>query len=527
VRVPFDSLCLAAVLDECQRLVGGRVQRIAQWDPFTIGLGVYQKGEDWLLLSCDPRYARAHLLFRRPDSPKEPPPFCMALRKHLGEARVEFVRQRGLDRVIDIGFGSGAGDAQLVVELMGKHSNIVLVDSERRILAAAKVVGAAKSKRPIIPGRVYEPPPFEPRPSLLDAGPTDELSAYDGASPFLRELIASGVSLETVQNAIKEHEWAPTYADGHGAYPLSLVTLFKNAVPRESTSQAIEQAFAQRVEQDQFTVAQTSLRAQLQRVLDARNRALGDIDEALDAAARARELQEKGELILAYQSQIAQGDKELKTIGYDGNEVTISLNPEKSPVENAQRLFTKAKRAKEGAAEVRNQKQRLEQDRALLLQAVAAVESAHDFAEVESVREQADRQRWLHHQVVAKRKEDRPYEGHSIKELVAPGGWRVLYGENATSNDYLTTKVAKSNDYWFHVRGVTSAHVVLQTQNQPLKVQKEDMLYAARVAVSKSASKHSSYVTVDYTLKKYVRKPKKSAPGFVTYSQEKTLHIEQ
>jgi predicted ribosome quality control (RQC) complex YloA/Tae2 family protein len=262
-------------------------------------------------------------------------------------------------------------------------------------------------------------------------------------------------------------------------------------------------------------------------VLDARNRALGDIDEALDAAARARELQERGELILAYQSQIEPGDKELRAAGYDGNEVAIPLNPEKTPVENAQRLFAKAKRAKEGAAEVRNQKQRLEEDRTHLVQALETVESAQDLAQIEDVRAQADARRWLHHQVVAQRREDRPYEGHSIKELVAPGGWRVLYGENATSNDYLTTKVAKSNDYWFHVRGVTSAHVVLQTQNQPLRVQKEDMLFAAKLAVSKSASKHSSYVTVDYTLKKYVRKPKKSAPGFVTYSQEKTLHIEQ
>ena len=103
----------------------------------------------------------------------------------------------------------------------------------------------------------------------------------------------------------------------------------------------------------------------------------------------------------------------------------------------------------------------------------------------------------------------------------------MLYGDNATSNDYLTTKVAKPNDYWFHVRGVTSAHVLLMTQNQPKKVQYEDMMFAAKLAVSKSVSKHSSYVAVDYTLKKYVRKPKKSAPGFVTYSQEKTLHVEK
>ncbi len=527
MRVPFDSLCLAAVVDEAQSLVGGRVQRVVQWDASTIGLAIYRGREEWLLLSCDARYARAHLLSRRGDSPKEPPPFCMALRKHLTDSRVEFVRQRGLDRVLDIGFSSSEGDVQLVAEIMGKHSNLVLVDAGRKVLGAAKVVGAGKSKRPIIPGRGYEPPPFEPRRSLLEAGESDDLKEFEGASPFLREMIASGVSLPSVQTAVRERAWSVSYSDGNGAYPLSLASLYKNAVPRESVSQAIEQSFALFIESDRFTVAKTSLRAQLQRVMDARNRALADLEEALDAAARAREKQEKGELILAYQHQVSPGDKELTVPGYDGDPVTIALDPEKNAVENAQRLFAKARRAKEGAEGVRGQKARIVRDRDELSELVQRLEAASTFQIVEGVRAEADRKRWLHHQVVTHSREERPFEGNSVRELVSPGGWKVLYGENATSNDYLTQRVAKSNDYWFHVRGVTSAHVLLQTQNQPTRVQKEDLVFAAKVAVSKSTSKHSSYVAVDYTLKKYVRKPKKAAPGFVTYSQEKTLHIEQ
>jgi predicted ribosome quality control (RQC) complex YloA/Tae2 family protein len=526
MRVPFDSLCLSAVVDECQRLVGGRVQRVSQWDPFTVGLGVYRGKEEWLLLSCDPRYFRAHLLARRPDSPKEPPSFCMALRKHLDEARVEFVRQRGLDRVMDIGVSSASGDLQIVVELMGKHSNLVLVDGERKVLAAAKVVGPSKSRRPILPGREYLPPPFEARPSLLDASEGDDLSGYEGASPFLRKLIEAGVPLSLVQSAVRERAWSPSYAEGHGGYPLPLATLFANAVPREVVSQAIEQAYTGFIERDAVESARSSLLSQLTRVLVARNRALDDIEQALDAAARARERQEMGELILAYQRQVQPGDKELTVPGYDGEPRTIALDPTKTAVENAQRLFAKARRAKEGAEEVRGQKRRLDEDRAELLRTLDAVKGAENLAAIEAAKATADKRRWLHAPVVARYKEDRPYEGHSVRELVSPGGWKVLYGENATSNDYLTTKVARPNDLWFHVRGVTSAHVVLLTQNQPQRVQKEDLLFAAKVAVSKSASKHSSYVTVDYTLKKHVRKPRKSAPGFVTYSQEKTLHIE-
>jgi predicted ribosome quality control (RQC) complex YloA/Tae2 family protein len=526
-RVPFDSLCLAAVADECQRLVGGRVQRVAQWDAFTIGLGIYRQREEWLLLSCDPRYFRAHLIARRPDSPPAPPSFCMALRKHLGEARVEFVRQRGLDRVLDVGLSSESGDLQLVAELMGKHSNLVLVDAARKVLAAAKVVGSGKSKRPVVPGREYAPPPFPPRPSLLEARQGDGLAQYEGWSPFLQRLLDSGVALGSVQAAIEGRSWSPSYAEGHGGYPLSLTKLFANAVPRESVSNAIEQGYERAVSLDRFQAAQSALLAQLRRVMDARNRALDDIAQALDTAARAREMQERAELILAYQGQIRPGDRELEAVGYDGRPVVIALNPERTAVENAQRLFDKARRAKEGASELRGQQDRLVRDRQALAGTLAAAERATTFEEVAALREEADRNRWLHHAVVAKAKEDRPYEGFSVKELVSPGGWRVLYGENATSNDYVTTKLARPNDYWFHVRGVTSAHVVLQTQNQPQRVQKEDLLFAGRVAVAKSASKHSSYVAVDYTLRKYVRKPRKAAPGFVAYSQEKTLHIEQ
>ena len=114
-----------------------------------------------------------------------------------------------------------------------------------------------------------------------------------------------------------------------------------------------------------------------------------------------------------------------------------------------------------------------------------------------------------------------PYQGHKIRELQGPGGWRVLYGENATSNDYLTTKVAKPNDWWLHVRSGTSTHVIIPTANHPEKVSREALEYAAKIAVMNSTSKHSSYVPVDYTLKKYVRKPRGSAVGLAVYDHEK------
>ena len=113
-----------------------------------------------------------------------------------------------------------------------------------------------------------------------------------------------------------------------------------------------------------------------------------------------------------------------------------------------------------------------------------------------------------------------------IDQLIAPGGWTVLYGENAEANDYLTLRVARPNDLWLHIRGATSAHVVVQTRNQPERVQRETLEFAARVAVRNSPSKHAGYVPVDYVLKKHVRKPRGASKGSALYTHEKTIHVE-
>ena len=113
-----------------------------------------------------------------------------------------------------------------------------------------------------------------------------------------------------------------------------------------------------------------------------------------------------------------------------------------------------------------------------------------------------------------------------MRELLGPSGFTILYGENAEANDYLLVRVAKPNDYWLHVRGSASAHAIVVTKNRPEKVSKDVLMYAAKIVVQNSPSKHSKYVPVDYTLRKYVRKPKGATKGTALYTHEKTLHVE-
>lgn len=518
MKLAFDSLALAAVVRESQSLVGAKLQRILQIDEYSIALCLYQKGEEWLLLSAHPQFARAHLLSRRPPAMTPPPPFCAELRRRIPESRIAFIRQRGLDRILEIGIESPDQNYILVSELMGRNSNIMLVDQDRRVVAALRFIGAAKSRRPILPGKQYLPPPFPDKPLITTAVSLDNLKDYEGWSPSLQSLVDAGLRLEDLQNLRFEPHYAPGV--GAAAFP------FREGYPRQTMSIALEQHYVDLIEKQGLDQARASLQSQLNRVLLARETALQDINLALAAADHASEIQARAELLLAYQGSIPPGAEEARIWDYQGQEITLPLNPDLTVVENAERLFSKARRAKDRRDEIAGQGDRLETDRIALLSLLDQVEVAQDLRTLDDLREEADRRKWLHRTNLPTAKEDRPYAGHAIREFLSPAGYKVLVGTNATGNDYLTAKVARPSDWWLHVRGAPSAHVVLQTNNQPDRVQKPDLLFAAELAIRFSPLKHSTYVSVDYTLKKYVRKPRGSAAGLAVYEREKTLHVE-
>jgi predicted ribosome quality control (RQC) complex YloA/Tae2 family protein len=188
-RIPFDSLTLAAVVHEAQSLVGGKVQRIVQPDPLTVVLSVYSGGaERNFLLSCDPEFARAHLVSLSPRTGAEPPGFCASLRAHIQGARLANVRQIGFDRILELEFEGGTGVRTLIAELMGKHANLILVDDSGKVLSAAKWVGQSKSSRPITPNRMYKRPPFPPREPIFDE-PRERWKDAEGVSSFLLALL--------------------------------------------------------------------------------------------------------------------------------------------------------------------------------------------------------------------------------------------------------------------------------------------------------------------------------------------------
>jgi len=503
VRIPFDSLTLAAVVDEIRPWIGARVQGVRQPDETTLTLELYLAGQTaMLLVSWNPEAARVHFTSRRRPSPPSPPAFCAAVRAAIDGGRLQAMEQAPFDRLLTLEFSTEEGTHRLVVEPMGRHANVMLLDPTGKIRAWGRRPG-----RVLHLGHAYAPP--------VGVG-----TGTDYGGPFLAKLRASGA-------AVVPGTWSPVLSIGVGAYPVSVAALGLREVGRGSISVGLDSHFSESLERDRTERIRHAIRQRLERVLSIRETALHDIAATVVAGGRSAQWQRYGELILAYGFSAPTGSRELEAWDYDGSPVTIPLDPEKSPKDNAESYFSRAKRAKHAAISTLENRDRLEADRVRLQGFLPLVDAAKTVDQLDELAAEARRRRWMMPQSAAKASEDRPYEGHRVREYVAPGGVLVLVGENAESNDYLTMRVARANDYWLHVRGGTSAHVVIRTNNQPGRIGPEHLRFAAQLAARNSALKHSKFVAVDYTLKKHVRKPKGAPAGTVTYSHEKTLHVEE
>ena len=497
MRVPFDNLCVAASVLELQAWLGAKAQRWVQVSSRTIAVQIYWQKPGWLWISWDQEFGRI-TLGPPPTSSIDLTPFGLELKKRLDGDRLDSVTQVDRDRIVRLGFHSGM---TLLVEIMGRHGNAILLEPVEKQVAAAKWVGAAQSVRPVLPSKAYEPPPTSGELSPFIKKFPDCLAAAEA-------VFAGGLSPVKLST---------------GVYPVSLG--LPEEKPLATFSEAAGEWYAAAEAQRAIEQNRTALHAQLIRIATARREAVESLNQAANHAARAAEYQMTGELILAYGFQVPAGATALEVVDYEGNPKSITIQADLSPPENAEKWFKKARRSKDGIGEVRDQLVRQSED---LIEVEKLIENlAHydSLQEIEKAKQFAESRKWLHKAGTPVKREERPFAGHRIKELAGPQGYAVFYGENAEANDYLTMRMGKPNDIWMHVRGNVSAHVLIPTMNRPDRVPPEVLRFGAEVSARHSPLKHSSYVPVDYTLKKYVRRPRGSSKGFVTYTNEKTLHV--
>jgi predicted ribosome quality control (RQC) complex YloA/Tae2 family protein len=554
----FDSVVLAAVAREVAALVGSRVARVAQPDAEEIAIDLRgPTGTASVLCSIHARWGRIHLMAKSPSA--ELSTFGQLLRSRLDGARLTAVHQTPFERILTLSFDTLGGRADLVAEIMGRHSNMMLVQ-QGHITGSLKTVPETKSAvRAVLPGAPYVPPPAErPSPAALTEASLLQLlsSSSDplakrlvatvlGLSPALaveltvrarldplapaREQAASSAALWTVLQdlvrIVQTHTFAPIiYLDGVelvGFAPFPYVHLANlDQRPASSMSDAVASVLgrfgAATRAQEQRTVLVASIRSALERVA----RTETEIRRALEEAARTGPLRQQGELLLAYAAQVPRGAAEVTLPAFDGTPLTIPLDPSLSAVQNAQRLFKRYGRVRSGHTALNTRLTAAAAERAYLESVLTLIEQASTEQDLLDLRQELGDEGYLRRRTVRTR---RPAATAGPRRFTVADGTLVLVGRTNRENDVLTFKLAAPDDLWLHARGVPGAHVILKTGRKTPADQA--LQQAASIAAYFSQARQAASVPVDYTARRHVRKPKGAKPGLVTYTQEHTVTV--
>lgn len=562
----FDAVTIAAVRDEIEKnLLGGRVERVVLPGDLALGLECYAKGKkQWLLATAHPQHARVHLTRERLRRVSEDvSPLLLLARKYIRDGRLVGVAQLPWERVLTLEFEKRDDDgtllkSSLIIEVMGRHSNIVLVDAEGRVLDSAKRVSQEMSRfRVILPRAEYQPPPPQQkrRPDSLLPGELATLCLASGADALLYQALVNALqgfsplvarevafratgspltplgevhwpAAEAAVNEfvadVTERRWRPCLGlvDGEvvafAAYELRHVQERREV---ETVSEALDEFFAGARPSPQQSDLKRAELAEVIASLEERNRRkLRSLRGSMPGEEDLERPRLWGELLLAYASQIPAGSEHYEVDGQ-----RIELDPTLSPVENAQRYFREYQKAKSAVSEVGRLLEEAEAEAAFLAQARTDLELASTPAEVAEVRQELIAAGLLKEEVTSKRKQQ-PKRALPAAGLVrSRDGFEIFIGRSARLNEYVTFELGAGNDIWLHARGVPGAHVIVKARGR--EVPETTIAEAAAYAAYMSQGREATKVDVDYTLQRNVRRRKGGPPGLVTYTGEKTIQV--
>ena len=570
----LDGIVLSNIVSDLKRdYIGGRILKIYQTEKDELIIGVRGSGENAkILLTAHSNYPRIHLTTVDKENPKVPPMFCMLLRKHIGGGRIIDVVQPNFERIVEIHIESNneMGDLttkRLIIEIMGRHSNIMLLGDDDTVIDSIKHIGKMQSAvRQIYPGRTYVYPPSQDKLNPLSRNFADFSASFDldkplrlhkrlytlysGMSPLVaREICHRAImdpltltsemteddkrmvfnQLDSLYQDIEEENYTPAaYKDETGkiiAFSSVPLRSFSGAekAPFENISALLEDFYfdqSQSSRVDQKT-------ADMKKVLDNHyQRAVHKKEIQLNALAQSSQREEFriwGELLTANVHSIPNNLNTFTTTNYYDEamgQITIPLNPQKTPIQNAQEYFKKYNKAKRTEIAAHRQLKSIEQDLLYLDSLFSTLDTLEDENDIAEFRAELVGSGYLK----AKRvnKNSKPKKPKPLR-FVSDDGFDIYVGKNNIQNDELTLRTAANDDLWFHTKDIPGSHVILVTGRR--EVPETTLVQAALLAAYYSKAKDSSNVPVDYTQKRHVRKPKGAKPGMVIYDTNKTLYV--
>ena len=568
--MPLDAICLQAVVEELRpQLLNLRIDKVQQ--PARDQVILLLRGNKRLLLNAGANAPRIQLTETARDNPAEPPMFCMLLRKHLVGARVAGITQPLLERLVRLelditdDFGQ-PGKRTLVLEAMGRRSNLILLDGEGRIIDCMRRVDADMSaQRQVLPGLYYEPPasvgrlPITEeseegfRQKLAAANPERQLDAflldsYFGISPLMaRELAfrtagASDARLLELNETGRTNFWREIYqfSDAIKENKFTPIMLKKEGSPEEFACFPILQygGLLEPERFDSFSALLDSFYEQRERQERVRQRGADLIRTATTARDRLQRklaMQEKdyaatqdrdrlricGDLITSNLYRMERGQSKLVCENfYDENcaETTIQLDPLLTPQQNAAKYYKRYTKAKTAEKYLREQMEFARRDAEYLesvLEEISHAETEQDFIDIRNELRDAGFLRKQGKKEIKRAAKPRGFRTTS--------GFRVLVGRNSRQNDQLTCKEADHRDLWFHTQKIHGSHVILCTEGR--EVDDDTIVEVAKLAAYYSQARESGNVPVDYTMVKNVKKPAGARPGMVIYKTCRTVNV--
>ena len=567
----LDGISMHPLAIELDRAVaGGRIDRINQPSKQSIVMSLRLPGKNVLLhITINPQNPAIHLIDKAPENPPEPPMFCMVLRKHLETGRIAGVRQYGLDRLLmlDIDFLSAGGKIitkTLVVELMGKYSNIILVQ-DGIIIDALRKVGTNSSRvRTVLPGDAYVLPPQQDKLNLLETPIREAIAVIRtkrdmklskaildtclGFGPVTAKEAAYGAGLPasmaisqlnegdfaSLENALQEI--TDSFREPCGS---ASIVIDKNNKPLATASFPLHYLTNETILTfptiSEMLGRASSLTGSYQipdkdrfrkLMKNELNRAENKVQKLRDdiaAADNAEEYRIKADNLMTYQYQFQDRVDAEVTVpniySETGESITIRMDQRLSVVENVQAYYKKYDKLKRGKELLEQQLQHCLDDIQYMSSIEASLESSTRLAEINDIKAELIASGILREKPKkhAAEKQSQPFK------FTAPDGTQILVGKNNYQNDRLTFKTANPGDIWLHTQNIPGSHVILRCDgDEPAE---DTLLLASYLAVHFSKAQGSSKVPVDYTRARFVKKPSGAKPGFVIFTNQTTLYV--
>ncbi|HGD2128785.1 TPA: NFACT family protein [Streptococcus agalactiae] len=535
----FDGFFLHHLTNELQEQIEkGRIQKVNQPFDHELVLTIRNNRRNYkLLLSAHPVFGRIQTTEANFQNPQNPNTFTMIMRKYLQGAVIETIQQIENDRILEIVVSNKneIGDhikATLVVEIMGKHSNIILIDkNEHKIIESIKHVGFSQnSYRTILPGSTYIAPPKTNTINPFDISDQTlfELLQTNDLSPKNLQQLFQGLGRDTaleLSHCLKDNKlndfrqfFSREYYPSLTEKSFSAVQFSSSHETFQSLGQLLDYYYQEKAEKDRIAQQASDLIHRVQSELEKNIKKLAKQQDELLATENAEEFRQKGELLTTYLSMVPNNQDIVVLDNYYTNQtIEISLDRALTPNQNAQRYFKKYQKLKEAVKHLKG----IISDTENTITYLESVETSLNHASMEDIND--IREELVETGFIKRRAHDKQHKRKKPEQYLASDGKTIIMvGRNNLQNDELTFKVARKGELWFHAKDIPGSHVLIRDNLNPSDEVKTD---AAELAAYYSKARLSNLVQVDMIEAKKLNKPSGTKPGFVTYTGQKTLRV--